>query len=787
MAIANETLCAQSWVHFLWKIILFGAILPSITAFCPEKCICQDDTVSCINMNSSEVHQLFLPEGPFLSAYIHTIQKFSLRASQLSNLSAIASAGFQKLLMLDVSQNMLQTLDIDNPVVTLPSVTHLNLSSNKLAPVISRQSFAMFPNIEEIQADNNGIFTVDWEAFRLLRLKRLYLSHNYLATISEHMLRFTPNLELLDLSHNQITVAQSSSFFAAQHLRTLDLSHNRIQKFFYDSFTPLFQLEFLDFSYNNLSEVPIDMKQFIALRALNLSGNPLERVTASEIVQPALQVLNISNCPRLKLIESRAFSKLPNLQTAILRSNPMLNFISPSAFENISSLFELDVSRNNLITLDESVIRNPIRTHIAENPFSCPCISPFVSKYREHIVDYKTVTCLTENSTLKVFIDHYEETGNDCSTEPITPLGIELITEIGSFYSLYCAARVSNRNIKWTLSNKTQIIGVKNQKPIDNPNNFRNPSMTFSSSQVFSDLFPGQLTNLHPHYHSQHSEQQPIRPRVIATNEQLRFEIVMAEDEGEYSCKIETPNTGSYNNYQLSNTKFIQLRVLRPNIALEALEIGSHYIAVAWNGSLSIKAPDRVSVSLDVRDGDSGSVSRVIQLSPYNPWHSYNVMRLRPETNYTFCLVYRLVDSTPSQARSIDQLPRIYESCVRVRTTTMLGFWDSISATTVFTILVMASCLSCLCCFRSLYARFFIWHETKLRARMNQSTSGQSFLSSSNTNGAISMSQSITFENHRAVTQPLSQSTSMTKFANELHAINAVCSGGRSVTIDDAF
>lgn len=95
---------------------------------------------------------------------------------------------------------------------------------------------------------SNGIFSIDWEAFRLYHLKKLDLSNNHLPTISEHMLRFTPNLEILDLSHNQLIIAQTSSFFAAQRLSNLDLSFNRIQRFHYDSFTPLFQVKF--FFYN---------------------------------------------------------------------------------------------------------------------------------------------------------------------------------------------------------------------------------------------------------------------------------------------------------------------------------------------------------------------------------------------------------------------------------------------------------------------------------------------------------------------------------------------------------
>lgn len=79
------------------------------------------------------------------------------------------------------------------------------------------------------------------------------------------------------------------------------------------------------------------------------------------------------------------------------------------------------------------------------------------------------------------------------------------------------------------------------------------------------------------------------------------------------------------------NERRVNLRVRKPSISIIALSIGSHYISLAWNDSLRVKASDRVSLSLDVRD-ENGKTSRVIRLSMYNPWYSYNVMRLKPLT-----------------------------------------------------------------------------------------------------------------------------------------------------------
>lgn len=45
---------------------------------------------------------------------------------------------------------------------------------------LDRDAFIMFPNIEEIILSNNRLGAIDWEAFRLYKLRRLILSYNSL-------------------------------------------------------------------------------------------------------------------------------------------------------------------------------------------------------------------------------------------------------------------------------------------------------------------------------------------------------------------------------------------------------------------------------------------------------------------------------------------------------------------------------------------------------------------------------------------------------------------------------
>uniref|UniRef100_A0A914CF30 Fibronectin type-III domain-containing protein n=1 Tax=Acrobeloides nanus TaxID=290746 RepID=A0A914CF30_9BILA len=222
----------------------------------------------------------------------------------------------------------------------------------------------------------------------------------------------------------------------------------------------------------------------------------------------------------------------------------------------------------------------------------------------------------------------------------------------------------------------------------------------------------------------------------------------------------------------LGNT---DLTVQRPPIALYTLEVGSHYIALAWNDSLKIRATDRVRLYLNVKDS-MGLTSRAIQLSLHNPWFSYNVMRLKSDQNYTFCLTYLLTEYGKEKL--------VYESCLYEKTLPNISFWNSLNLSTIITFFVILFIVFSLLCFRAIYFRFHLWHQAKYRARMNQSISGQSFLSRTSSANGHAISNSVTFEN----TSQLGTSHSMYRFsiASSNNNNNLDCANGRLLTVEDA-
>ena len=113
-----------------------------------------------------------------------------------------------------------------------------------------------------------------------------------------------------------------------------------------------------------------------------------------------------------------------------------------------------------------------------------------------------------------------------------------------------------------------------------------------------------------------------VKARIYATREQLKFDVVMPEDAGDYKCTV-----GS--NTDKPQSIVIKFAIRKPAISIKVIEIGSHFATISWNDTLKICAYNRVSSFLTVQDGE-GITRRYTRLSLHNPWLSYNVMRLKP-------------------------------------------------------------------------------------------------------------------------------------------------------------
>ncbi|KAI6240073.1 Ig-like domain-containing protein [Aphelenchoides fujianensis] len=308
-------------------LLLIAASFAQASDFCPNGCRCDPKRTS-LECTGLEFPQLsaILNNHSFVDSYNTRLFNLSLVNCSLSDVNVLPLPLIRGLLYLDLSHNELNDFKFESPSHFMPLLIALKLTGNHLVG-ISRTLFSSVPNVEEVVLDGNKIFTIDWEAFRLYKLKRLWIARNNLLSINEHILRFSRPTWSLPRPFRLATNQLSSSFFSARRLVELNLSHNRIQRLDYDSFVPLHQLQTLDLSFNNFSEVPVGLTQFVGLRVLNFSGNPITRLRSGDFRLPVLQVIVVSSCPLLRILESKSFMEMPNIQTVEISHNPQLQFI----------------------------------------------------------------------------------------------------------------------------------------------------------------------------------------------------------------------------------------------------------------------------------------------------------------------------------------------------------------------------------------------------------------------------------------------------------------------------
>ncbi|MFH4977399.1 hypothetical protein AB6A40_004108 [Gnathostoma spinigerum] len=677
---------------FAYLLIIISLI--AVHSRCPKSCVCSGDTsIYCLRLENFESLGSIDVYGTQIRG---SLRNLSVINSNISDLSKFPS--FTRLLYLDLSNNMLSAFNIPKHL-SLSTIVKLNLHNN-LLQVLERDAFLTLPNIEELNLANNSLYEIDLEAFRLLKLRKLILRSNKLKAINEHVLRFMPSLECLDLSYNNLVTIQSSAFFSSQRLKELYFGHNEIVRFDYDSFSPLYQLEVLDLSFNKLRDIPSsDVKQLAGIRILSLSGNPIQRILSHSLRLPSLVHLDLSECNDLRVVESNAFAFLPNLRSISLSNSPSLQLISPWAFMNNTYLTSINLSNNAFENIANTTLSVASQISIGGNPLRCGCIKETMRQYGNHIVDIAQANCSTSSGSFKRIFE-LSEISDDCRPEPVLPFGEELIAFVGEMFSMYCSPRSPDDLLIWKFPNGTEVIGNSTDPPVFN--------QLFEIRNVFKSSFR------HEMYMDQFRlSPQSFRPRIYVNSEQLRFDVVTLDDTGRYRCAVMRGTHLAH--------RTINLEVRRPVIKLHSVDVGSHYVSVTWNDSLNVKAVDRVTQYLTVKDVN-GYAARSVQLSLHNPWYSYNIMRLKPSQNYTVCLCYMMKEG-------YNERP-IYTACIGIKTLPNLSFWNSLSLTTVLTFILIVLILSLLLCIRIIHVRFHVWQQEKYRSRMNQSISGQSFISS---------------------------------------------------------
>ncbi|TMW55917.1 hypothetical protein Poli38472_008565 [Pythium oligandrum] len=191
---------------------------------------------------------------------------------------------FTNLVRLDMSDNEAPF----EPFACLPQLQELDFQCNALQTLSVDNGFQM---LEVLNLSFNCLTAKDVEELsKLLRIRELYLSNNWIRSLPPVMDRFS-KLEALSLEHNNIGGNEIFNFLAmAPRLRNLNLSHNKLTMFPETALTleekrgaGFYNLLYLNLAHNKITdeEDVIYTAELHSLRKLVLYGNPFTHAAVS--------------------------------------------------------------------------------------------------------------------------------------------------------------------------------------------------------------------------------------------------------------------------------------------------------------------------------------------------------------------------------------------------------------------------------------------------------------------------------------------------------------------------
>jgi Leucine-rich repeat (LRR) protein len=268
-------------------------------------------------------------------------------------------------------------IQLNRSVLIVTNSTLTTLRPNELAPFSTiNKLFLSKIHIEEIQSG----------AFKgLTMLKELYLDGNELTRVLKGVFNSLQKLEVLDLSYNRIYQIEEGTLLGASSLVKLDLRDNKISEFDEDMLEKL-KLEYLDLSRNPLEKLSVEHLSNLttlslqqtnlshfeglnpAVEVLKLSGNHVSQVNLSNF--SSIYFLDLSRNDITRVVSCQKCDSANGLvltQSDILKSlNISVNSIATienDAFNNLTSLMVLDLSRNNITSLNPAVFKNLMDLH----------------------------------------------------------------------------------------------------------------------------------------------------------------------------------------------------------------------------------------------------------------------------------------------------------------------------------------------------------------------------------------------------------------------------------------
>ncbi|XP_029345651.1 peroxidasin homolog isoform X12 [Acyrthosiphon pisum] len=216
-AAAAAAVLRRTRMILLLLLLMFSlSSFPSVTAECPEKCLCIEEIFFCHKKGLDRIPDRIPPAIKVLDlsyneimdieslAHLTELETLNLSNNNISELKHGAFANLSKLQSLMLSNNNISELK-HGGFANLSELQILYLDNNKIEN-IETGAFNNLTSLKVLHLDYNNIHKLDLEMFKGLRkLDKLFLDHNMIRHIPPGTIDSLTSLSLLWLDHNPLT------------------------------------------------------------------------------------------------------------------------------------------------------------------------------------------------------------------------------------------------------------------------------------------------------------------------------------------------------------------------------------------------------------------------------------------------------------------------------------------------------------------------------------------------------------------------------------------------------
>eukprot|EP00102_Acyrthosiphon_pisum_P022727 XP_016659937.1 PREDICTED: peroxidasin homolog isoform X2 [Acyrthosiphon pisum] len=238
-AAAAATALRRTMVLLLLLLMFSLSLFPSVTAECPDRCMCQYGGVDCYKLKLDRIPDRIPPDT----------KELSLSYNKIRDIEPKSFTHLTELKTLTLDYNEISYLK-NGVFANLSKLQALSLDKNKIENIET----GVFNNLTSLQylfLERNQIHKLDLEMFKgLIKLDILDLSHNMIRNIPPGIFDSLTSLSLLKLDHNPLRCDCNNLLF----VNALKKNYPQLDVFGdYDSLC-LFPVEMSEKSLKELTE-----------------------------------------------------------------------------------------------------------------------------------------------------------------------------------------------------------------------------------------------------------------------------------------------------------------------------------------------------------------------------------------------------------------------------------------------------------------------------------------------------------------------------------------------------